>query len=123
MGKILCRFIQLRGISCRDQPLAIYHNKAGATRLITADIVNILLGELVVETYDLKSPEEIQKFSTHSFCVGACCLLFACGYPPEFIQRVLCWNSDALKTYIRDLIVTAFTHNLEMLQADTMPQL
>ena len=120
---ILQRYIQLRGSSCRDQPIAIYHNKAGDTRLITADIVNTLLRDLAVATHDLTKPEEIQKFSTHSFRVGACCLLFACGYPPEFIQRVLRWNSDAWKTYVRDLIVTAITHNLAMLQAYTMPQL
>ena len=92
-------------------------------RNITADRVNTLLRELAVKTYDLKSPEEIQKFSSHSLRVGACCLLFACGYPPEFIQRVLRWKSDAWKGYVRDLIVTAIKHNLAMLQADTMPQL
>ena len=121
--RILLRFIQLRGIECKDQPLAIYQNKSGMARNITADRVNTLLRELAVETHNLKRPEEIQKFSTHSLRVGACCLLFACGYPPEFIQRVLRWKSDAWKGYVRDLIVTAIKHNLAMLQADTMPQL
>ena len=46
-----------------------------------------------------------------------------CCYPPEFIQRVLRWKSEAWKGYVRDLIVTAINHNLAMLQADTMPQL
>ena len=92
------------------------------TRNIAADVVNKLLRELV-DTYNLKTIEKIQKFSTYSFQVGACCLLFAYGYPPEFIQRVLRWRSDAWKNYVRDLIVTALTHNVAMLQADTMPQL
>ena len=121
--RILLRFIQLRGIKCKDQPLSIYQNKSGMTRNITADLVNTLLRDLAIKTYNLTKIDEIQKFSSHSLRVGACCLLFACGYPPEFIQRVLRWKSDAWKDYVRDLIVTAFKHNLAMLQADTMPQL
>ena len=60
---ILNRFIQLQGSSCRDQPLSIYHNKKGLTRNITADVVNKLLRELAVDTYNLKTMEEIQKLS------------------------------------------------------------
>ena len=118
---ILLRFVQLRGIKCKDQPLANYQNKSGIARNITADVVNILLRELTVKTYDLKDIDEIQKFSSHSLRMGACCLLFAFGYLPEFIQCALFWNSDAWKGYVRDLIVTTITHNLAMLQADTMP--
>ena len=92
-------------------------------RNMTADVVNDLLRDLAIKTYNLTDTEEIQKFSSHSLRVGACCLLFACGYPPEFIQRVLRWKSDAWKGYVRDLIVTALKHNAAMLQADTMPQL
>ena len=92
-------------------------------RNMTADVVNDLLRDLAIKTYNLTDTEEIQKFSSHSLRVGACCLLFACGYPPEFIQRVLRWKSDAWKGYVRDLVVTAIKHNLAMLQADTMPQL
>ena len=120
--RILQRFIQLRGIKCKDQPLAIYQNKSGMARNITADVVNNLLRDLAIKPYNLTDMDEIQKFSSHSLRVGACCLLFACGYPPEFIQRVLCWKSDAWKGYVRDLVVTANKHNLAMLQADTMPQ-
>ena len=61
---------------------------------ITADVVNILICELAFKTYDLKDIDEIQKFSSHLLQVGACCLLFACGYPPEFIQHGLCWKCD-----------------------------
>ena len=92
-------------------------------RNMTADVVNDLLRDLAIKTYNLTDTEEIQKFSSHSLRVGACCLLFACGYPPEFIQRVLRWKSDAWKGYVRDLVVTAIKHNMAMLQADTMPQL
>ena len=92
-------------------------------RNITADVVNNLLPDLAIKTHNLTNMDKIQKFSSHSLQVGACCLLFACGYPPEFIQRVLRWRSDAWKGYVRDLIVTAIKHNLAMLQADTMPQL
>ena len=106
-----------------QRPAAIYQNKSGMTRNITVDVVNTLLRDLAIKTYNLTNMDEIQKFSSHSLRVGACCLLFACGYPPEFIQRVLCWKSDAWKGYVRDLVVTAIKHNLAMLQADTMPQL
>ena len=90
---------------------------------ITADVVNILLRKLAVKTDDLKDLDEVQKFLSHSLQVGAYCLLFACGYLTEVIQRALCWNSEAWKGCVRDLIVTEISHNLVMLQVDTMPQL
>ena len=49
VGKYVTPIIQLREISCKDQPLAIYQNKSGIARNITADIVNILLRDLVLE--------------------------------------------------------------------------
>ena len=42
------------------------------TRNITTDVVNKLLRELAVGTYNLKTIKEIQKFSTHSFWVNTC---------------------------------------------------
>ena len=92
-------------------------------RNIIVDVVNTLLRELAIKTYNLTDIDEIQKFSSHSLRVGAYCLLFACGYPPEFIQRVLRWKNDTLIGYVGDLIVTAIKHNMAILQADTMPQL
>ena len=121
--RILKRFLRLRGVKYRDQPLAVYRNKSGQVRNITADTVTALMRALAVEHYNLTDKEDIQKFSCHSLRVGACCLLFACGYPAEFIQRVLRWKSDAWKTYVRDLIVTALKQNEAMLDADTMPEL
>ena len=67
---ILLKFVQLRGIKCKDQPIAIYQNRSEMARNITADVVNILLYELALKTYDFKDLDEIQKFSSQSLRVG-----------------------------------------------------
>ena len=78
---------------------------------------------LAVETYKLTKKEDIQLFSCHSLRVGACTLLFATNYPPQFIKRVLRWRSESWQTYVRDLIVTSIQHNEALLKADTMSSL
>ena len=85
--RILKRFLRLQGSKYKDQKLAVYRNKSEQVRNITADTVTALMRALTVEHYNLTDKEDIQKFSCHSLQVGACCLLFACGYLAEFIQR------------------------------------
>ena len=120
---IIQRFIRLRGPNIQNEPLAVYRNKKGQVRNITADIVNSLMRSLAVETYKLTKKEDIQLFSCHSLRVGACTLLFSTNYPSHFIKKVLRWRSESWQTYVRDLIVTSIQHNEALLKADTMPSL
>lgn len=117
---IVRRFIRLMGRDS-DKPLAVYRTKLYQTRLVTSDDATRVLRDLAVDVYKLTKKEDTQKFSSHSLRVGACCILFATGYPPDFIQRVLRWDSDAWRKYVRDLVVTAMQVNVAMNKAHEMP--
>ena len=103
------------------KPLAIYNNRNHGIRLVTANLATTLMRKLAVEVHHLTKDEDIKKFLWHSLRVGACCIYFATGYKPDFIQRVLRWESDAWRTYVRDLVVTAMEIVVAMNKADDMP--
>ena len=85
---IVKRFIRLLGKDSK-KPLAVYVNRNHGIRLVTADCVTKKLRSLAVEVHHLTKDEDIKRFSCHSLRVGACCIYFATGYQPDFIQRVL----------------------------------
>ena len=76
---------------------------------------------LAKEVHSITDEKELVRFSSHSLRVGACCIYFAAGYAPEFIQRVLRWESDAWRTHVRDLLCTAIKVVTVMNEADSMP--
>ena len=96
---IVLRFVRLMGKDSK-KPLAIYNNRNHGLRLVTADLATTLMRKLAVEVHHLTKDEDIKKFSCHSLRVGACCIYFATGYKPDFIQRVLRWKSNAWRTYV-----------------------
>ena len=114
------RFIRLMGENC-TKPLAVYQHRTRGTRLVTADIATKQMRFLAKEVHQLTKEDDIKKFSCHSLRVGACCIYFATGYKPDFIQRVLRWESDAWRTYVRDLVVTAMEIVVAMNKANDMP--
>ena len=63
--------------------------------------------QLAVEVHKLTKDEDINKFLCHSLRIGACCVYFATGYQQDFIQCVLCWKSDAWRTYVWYLVIMA----------------
>lgn len=102
------------------KPLAVYRTKTFQARLVTSDDATRLLRDFAVNVFKLTKTEDINKFSSHSLRVGTCCILFATGYSPDFIQRVLRWESDAWRKYDRDLVVTAMEVVVAMNKADDM---
>ena len=76
---------------------------------------------LATAVHNITKKEDLQKFSCHSLRVGACCIYFASGVDPEFIKRVLRWESDAWKLYVRDLQTTAVQVVESMNYSDDLP--
>ena len=119
---IVDRFIRLLGMNCADKPLAIYqHAKSRAPRYITSTIATQEMRSLATAVHNITKKEDLQKFSCHSLRVGACCIYFASGVDPEFIKRVLRWESDAWKLYVRDLQTTAVQVVESMNYSDDLP--
>ena len=89
--------------------------------MITANLAADQISQLAKETYGICKKEDIAKFSCHLLRVGACCILFAARYQSEFIQRILCWKSDAWRKYVRDLICTAYEQMVAISGVNDMP--
>ena len=117
---IVKRFVRLMGPRSQ-KPLAIYKSRNRGLRLVTADVATEKMRSLAVDVHQLTKDADIKKFSCHSLRVGACCIYFATGYQPDFIQRVLRWDSDAWRTYVRNLVVTAMEMVVAVNKADDMP--
>lgn len=119
---IVRRFVRLVGKNT-TMPLAVYRSTRKEVRYITADQATLQMRELAKSVFKLTKKADVQKFSCHSLRVGACCILFQTGHHPDFIQRVLRWESDAWRTYVRDLVVTAIQVVQAMNDAADMPSL
>ena len=109
---IVRRYVRLVGKNT-TLPLAVYRSARQNVRYISADQATLQMRDLAKAVFKIKNKADVNKFSCHSLRVGACCILFQTGHHPDFIQRVLRWESDAWRTYVRDLAVTA----LQVVQA------
>lgn len=119
--RIVERYIRLVGTS-NDKPLAVYkHEGTGFPRYLTSTIVTIEMRILAQSVHGITKKEDLQRFSCHSLRVGACNIYFASGVSPEVIKRVLRWESDAWRQYVRDLRCTAVQVVTSMNTADNLP--
>jgi hypothetical protein len=113
MYRILQRFVALRGASDTVTPLALYqtdHLKAPKVLLITDSKATVAMRWLAAKVYKLdpvKHKDELQRWSCHSFRVGACVLLHEQGFTGEQIKFLLRWRSDAFMTYLRNSTILA----------------
>lgn len=119
---IVRRFVRLVGKNT-TYPLAVYRSARKDVRYISADQATLQMRDLAKAVFKIGKTTDLNKFSCHSLRVGACCILFQTGHHPDFIQRVLRWESDAWRTYIRDLTVTAIQVVRAMNDAADMPSL
>ena len=120
--RIVARFLDLMGESKFDCPLAVYlHQRTRKPRYVTSTMVTAEMRSLVVDVHKLTKKEDIDRFSSHSLRVGAACIYFAAGHDPAFIQRVLRWESEVWRRYVRDLVCTAVKVVHAMNTADNMP--
>ena len=113
MYRIIKRFVTLRGIKDTSTPLALYQTdsfKEPEVLLITDSKATTAMRWLASKVYKLdpiKKKTELQRWSCHSFRVGACTLLHTQGFTGEQIKFILRWNSDAFMTYLRNSILLA----------------
>ena len=119
--RIAQRFQCLIGNSTKLIPMAVYRHADGGVRYLTADRVSYRVKQLAKDVHQITAENDLKKFSCHLLRVGACCIYFAAGYPAEFIQRVLRWESDAWKKYVRDLVCTAIKANKAINSVEELP--
>ena len=101
--------------------MAVYRHADGGVRYLTVDQVSYRVKQLAKDVHQITAENDLKKFSCHSLRVGACCIYFTAGYPAEFIQRVLRWESNAWKKYVRDLVCTAVKANKAINSVEELP--
>ena len=88
--RIVARFLSLMGESKSDCPLAVYrHHKCKQLCYLSSSMVTAELQTLAVQFHHLTKQDDIDRFSSHSLRVGACCIYFAAGHKESFIKHVL----------------------------------
>jgi len=83
-------------------PLAIFQNKSGDVKYLTASKIAEVLRKAARTAHPDLTEDEIQKFSAHSIRVWACVLLSEAGMKPDFIKSRLRWMGESYRTYLRD---------------------
>lgn len=73
--------------------------------------VNGLLRDAAAKVHNVTTADELKLYSTHSYRVMACVLLYNAGKSTEFIKNRLRWKSEAFKMYLRHLPTLAKQHN------------
>jgi hypothetical protein len=126
MLRIFQQFIHLLGWEATSTPLAIYQTESGDIRLITATDINVAMRATATAVYGLdptKHAKDLQLWSLHSLCVGACVVLHAHGFTGPQIQFLLRWKSDAFMAYLRNLGFLAMQQNVALSNSCNMPSL
>jgi len=127
MVHVLRRFCRLRGLDDTKTPLSIYRDSS--TRkilLIRATNVEAAMQRAACEAFGLhpkRDADKLSKWTSHSYRIGACCILFAMGYPIDHIQWLLRWKGDSWKEYLRNLTIIAREHTRTLDKAAAMPHL
>lgn len=119
--RIIQRYDRLMKGKGSNTPLAVYQRSDGTVRYLTSNAATHEMRELAKDVHGLTKKKDINRFSCHSLRVGACCIYFAAGYSPEFIKRILRWESDAWRKYVRDLLCSAIKANHAINDVDAMP--
>jgi hypothetical protein len=119
--RIIKRYDRLMKGKGSNTPLAVYQRSDGTVRYLTSNAATHEMRELAKDVHGLTQKKDIHRFSCHSLRVGACCIYFAAGYSPEFIKRILRWESDAWRKYVRDLLCSAMKATQAINDVDAMP--
>ena len=90
-------------------PLTVYWDPRSATvKLITGNAIETFIRRLASAVYKLDPvthAEELQRWSSHSYRVGACVALHAMGFSTLDIQWLLRWRSTAFMVYLRNIAI------------------
>ena len=101
----ICQRFDALGLE-EDHPLGVFTANglsSGPVRYLTDAEITPHLRWAGTQVFELVEAEDIDRYSTHSIRVGACCTLYAAGCTVEQIQHALRWRSDAFKDYLRNL--------------------
>jgi hypothetical protein len=124
MMRILRRFVSLCGYDYRT-PLSVYRTHPTApVSLITNDDIEKTMRGTASAVYDLdpiKHKKELQRWSSHSYRVGAAVLLHGLGFTAVQIKFLLRWKSDTFMLYLRNLKILAIEHHQAIDRAAAMP--
>jgi len=126
MYRIIKRFVSLRGANDNTTPLSIYQTKTGQIRSITSSDVESQMRLAAINVYKLnprkKSDKAIlQKWSSHSLCVGACVVLHTMGATETQLKHLLRWKSSAFMVYLRNSPALSQIQNQCFEMAEHMP--
>jgi hypothetical protein len=109
----LLRFQRLRAIdpwlNPALMPLSVYWDPGSSTvKLINASDMETYMHMLASTVYNLHPIDDadaLQKWGTHSLCVGACVILHAMGFSTLDIQWILHWRSTAFMAYLQNIVI------------------
>lgn len=106
--RIAARYIRVVGSNQPNVPLGVHKHPVGGARLIIAREIEKHMRAVVAEILNLNPEDEDDKkqllrWSAHSLRVGACQILYACGFNAHEIQTLLRWLSLAFMDYLRDI--------------------
>jgi hypothetical protein len=125
MLAILLNFIELAG---RDftKSLAIYKDANGSVRALDNTIIEEIMRDVAANVCNINpltaaGRKRLQRWSSHSIRVGACVILYACGFTPTHIQFMLRWKSMAFMVCLRNLTFLCAQQNISIDRVADMP--
>jgi hypothetical protein len=128
MLHIIRRFVSLVG-ERYDLPLSIYRGPTtGTIQNFDSNIIRIFLREAAAAVYHITpdTPEgktTLARWSSHSFRIGSCVILYATGFTDTQIKHILRWKSDSFRHYLRNLAIIVSRQNDAIDDLATVPNL
>ena len=89
-----------------SHPLAVFTDTglaSGTVNFIRPIHINAALRNSARDVYNITDEDELARFTSHSFRVGATVALHAAGSSQMDIKYALRWKSDTFYTYLRNL--------------------
>ena len=84
-----------------DEPAGVYLNNKKKKKHITGAKISKWLRNAATVVHNITDPEELARFSPHSFRVTAAVLLHQAGKGSAYIKLRIRWASDAFMLYLR----------------------
>jgi hypothetical protein len=93
-----------------------------------SDIIRKYLREAASAIYHIDANTSdgqatLAHWSSHSFCIGACVILYAASFTDTQIKHILRWKSDSFRHYLRNLAIIISRQNDAMNDLATTPNL
>lgn len=93
-----------------DSPIGVAFIKGKRTFLTDTHIEKSLKTAARI-VHKIKDKKKLSKYSSHSWRVMACVILYAANQSTEFIKSRLRWKSESFKMYLRHVPILGYQHN------------